>query len=117
MKTIINETYFANIDEDAINFYNTHGWVVIENGIVGDLLNDSLESWEQHRLQCAKEMGISFDKYKMEISQWRDLWTLGGTFREILDSEVSVRAIAQRGMDWSGVRLLHDHIIAKPSGS
>ena len=42
MKTIINETYFANIDEDAINFYNTHGWVVIENGIVGDLLNDSL---------------------------------------------------------------------------
>ena len=117
MKTIINDTYFEKINRDAIDFYNAHGWVVIENGIQGDLLDDSLESWERHRQQCAKEMEISFEKYKQEISQWRDLWTLGGIFREILDSSESVRAIAQKGMDWIGIRLLHDHIIAKPAGS
>ena len=117
MKTIINDTFFDNIDINAIEFYNKHGWVVIKNGITGKLLDDALESWQQHRINCANEMSISLELYKKEISQWRDLWTQGGIFQEILDSETSVRAIAQKGMDWKGVRLLHDHIIAKPSGS
>jgi len=117
MKTVINDTFFDNIDINAIEFYNKHGWVVIKNGITGKLLDDALKSWQQHRINCANEMSISLDLYKKEISQWRDLWTHGGIFQEILDSETSVRAIAQKGMDWKGVRLLHDHIIAKPSGS
>ena len=117
MKTIVNDTFFDNIDINAIEFFNKHGWVVIKNGITGKLLDDGLESWQQHRINCANEMSISLDLYKKEISQWRDLWTHGGIFQEILDSETSVRAIAQKGMDWKGVRLLHDHIIAKPSGS
>ena len=117
MKTIVNETFFDNIDINAIEFFNKHGWVVIKNGITGKLLDEGLESWQQHRINCANEMSISLDLYKKEISQWRDLWTHGGIFQEILDSETSVRAIAQKGMDWKGVRLLHDHIIAKPSGS
>lgn len=117
MKTIVNDTFFDNIDINAIEFFNKHGWVVIKNGISGKLLDDGLESWQQHRINYANEMSISLDLYKKEISQWRDLWTHGGIFQEILDSETSVRAIAQKGMDWKGVRLLHDHIIAKPSGS
>lgn len=117
MKTVINDTFFDNIDINAIEFYNKHGWVVIKNGITGKLLDDALKSWQQHRINCANEMSISLELYKKEISQWRDLWTHGGIFQEILDSEASVRAIAQKGMDWKGVRLLHDHIIAKPSGS
>jgi hypothetical protein len=56
------------------------------------------------------------DAYRKEISQWRDLWTQGGAFMNLLDNHEQVRGVAQEGMDWSGVRLLHDHIIAKPAG-
>ena len=45
-----------------------------------------------------------------------DLWTHGGAFLNLLDNHEQVRGVAQEGMDWSGVRLLHDHIIAKPAG-
>jgi len=117
MKTVINDTFFENVDVNAIQFYNKHGWVVIKNGITGKLLDRALESWKQHRMKCADEMSVSLEKYCKEISQWRDLWTHGDIFQEILDSETSVRAIAQKAMDWKGVKLLHDHIIAKPSGS
>nr|ADD93012.1 hypothetical protein [uncultured archaeon MedDCM-OCT-S04-C163] len=64
MKTIINDTFFDNIDINAIEFYNKHGWVVIKNGITGKLLDDALESWQQHRINCANEMSISLELYK-----------------------------------------------------
>lgn len=117
MNTEINKVSFPKISPQAVDFFNLHGWVVLENMIEREVWEEAHLAWKNHRKQCALEMGIPLENYRKEISQWRDLWTYGGVFRKILDSETSVRAIAQEGMDWTGIRLLHDHIIAKPSGT
>jgi ectoine hydroxylase-related dioxygenase (phytanoyl-CoA dioxygenase family) len=117
MKTEINKVSFPKISPQAVDFFNLHGWVVLENSIDREVWEEAHLAWENQRKQCALEMDIPLESYRKEISQWRDLWTQGGIFRKILDSETSVRAMAQEGMDWTGIRLLHDHIIAKPSGT
>ena len=116
MKTRENTTTFESMNEKATEFYNRHGWVVINQRLDKLTVDEARSSWVELRERCAQEMGVSMDAYRKEISQWRDLWTHGGAFLNLLDNHEQVRGVAQDGMDWSGVRLLHDHIIAKPAG-
>ena len=116
MKTRENTTTFESMNEKATEFYNRHGWVVINQRLDKLTVDEARTSWVELRERCALEMGVSMDAYRKEISQWRDLWTHGGAFLNLLDNHEQVRGVAQDGMDWSGVRLLHDHIIAKPAG-
>lgn len=116
MKTRENTTKFESMNGEATEFFNRHGWVVINQRLNEMTLDEARSSWIELRERCAQEMGVSIDAYRKEISQWRDLWTHGGAFLNLLDNQEQVRGVAQEGMDWSGVRLLHDHIIAKPAG-
>ena len=115
MKTRENTTTFESMNEKATEFYNRHGWVVINQRLDKLTVDEARSSWVELRA-LRQEMGVSMDAYRKEISQWRDLWTHGGAFLNLLDNHEQVRGVAQDGMDWSGVRLLHDHIIAKPAG-
>ena len=113
MQTRINETVFSFDDTDWVTFYNEHGWVVVENFLHDSLRNDSLTQWNELKNDCAIEMGMSLDEYQLEVSQWRDLWTNGGTFHQLIFEPI-FHSLAQIGMGWNGSRLLHDHIICKP---
>ena len=116
MNTRENPTTFEHMNEEATEFFNRHGWVVINQRLNETTVNEARSSWVELRKRCAQEMDVNMDDYRKEISQWRDLWTQGGTFFDLLDRHDQVRGVAQEGMDWLGVRLLHDHIIAKPAG-
>ena len=113
METIVNGNYFTEEDRTWIDFYNEHGWVVIKDILNPDIIESTLSDWENLKKECAEEMGIPVSEYKLEISQWRDLWTNGGTFKELIFSPY-LHTIAQKGMGWNGSRLLHDHLICKP---
>ena len=113
MKTIVNEkTHDAN-DEDYIHHYNEHGWVVLNEVLSSETLDKTTTSWNQMKMGFAEEMGLDLNDYEKEVSQWRDLWMLGGVFRDLIYGG-DIHTIASGGMGWNGSRLLHDHIIAKP---
>ena len=116
MKTIENKTTFREMNTEAIDFFNRHGWVVIHQRLDQQTIDSTHDAWSGLRQQYAGELGVELEVYRKEISQWRDLWTQGGVLFDLLDDQNNVRGIAQDGMGWEGVRLLHDHIIAKPSG-
>ena len=113
MDVIVNDRFFQSDDRGWIDFYNKHGWVVIKNNLNSQIIKKTILDWEDLKKDCAKEMGIPVNEYELEISQWRDLWTNGGTFKELIFSPY-LHSIAQDGMGWNGSRLLHDHLICKP---
>lgn len=113
MDVIVNERFFQSDDRGWIEFYNKHGWVVIKNNLNSQIIKSTILDWENLKKDCAKEMGIPVNEYELEISQWRDLWTNEGTFKELIFSPY-LHSIAQDGMGWNGSRLLHDHLICKP---
>tara|TARA_X000000368_G_scaffold87755_1_gene66743 strand:+ start:817 stop:1956 length:1140 start_codon:yes stop_codon:yes gene_type:complete len=113
MDVIVNDRFFQSDDRGWIDFYNKHGWVVIKNNLNSQIIKSTIIDWENLKKDCAKEMGIPVNEYELEISQWRDLWTNGGTFKELIFSPY-LHSIAQDGMGWNGSRLLHDHLICKP---
>ena len=113
MDVIVNDRLFQSDNRGWIDFYNKHGWVVIKNNLNSQIIKKTILDWEDLKKDCAKEMGIPVNEYELEISQWRDLWTNGGTFKELIFSPY-LHSIAQDGMGWNGSRLLHDHLICKP---
>ena len=113
MKIVENETSFKAKEHSWINFYNKHGWVVIDGALSPEILESTLSEWESLKSRCAEDMGLLIEEYRLEISQWRDLWTNDGTFKELIFGP-HLHKLAQDGMGWNGSRLLHDHIICKP---
>jgi len=113
MKTIVNDVSFSIDNNSWIEFYNLHGWVVIDDSLSYDILQDALSQWLDLKVKFASEMGLSLEEYQLEVSQWRDLWTNDGAFKKLIFSSF-LHPIAQTGMGWKGSRLLHDHIICKP---
>ena len=89
------------MNEEATEFFNRHGWVVINQRLDKMTVNEARTSWIELRERCAQEMGVAMDTYRKEISQWRDLWTHGFAFLNLLDYHEQVRGVAQEGMDWS----------------
>ena len=97
MDVIVNERFFQSDDRGWIEFYNKHGWVVIKNNLNSQIIKSTILDWENLKKDCAKEMGIPVNEYELEISQWRDLWTNEGTFKELIFSPY-LHSIAQDGM-------------------
>ncbi len=114
MKKMINEKSFTMNDKKFIEFYNEHGWVVLENVMEESQLDLILGQWNEMKLRYSSEMKLSIEDYENEVSQWRDLWLNGGAFENLIFGENCLHKISMNGMSWKGVRLLHDHIIAKP---
>ena len=113
METIVNDINFKLEDKSWIEFYNTHGWVVVQDSISEQIVEAAKSQWVELKSACADEMNLQLDEYEKEVSQWRDLWTNGATFEKLIFDPL-LHSIAQEGMGWNGSRLLHDHIICKP---
>ena len=113
MNTIVNDVSFGIENDTWVDFYNQHGWVVIKKSLGEDILKETLSQWNQLKSKFASEMDLSLEEYRLEVSQWRDLWINGGSFRELIFNPI-LHSTAQTGMGWNGSRLLHDHIICKP---
>ena len=116
MKTIINQTAFEKGDSRITDFYNEHGWVVIEGVLNPDDQVAVLHQWNTMKQRFASEMQLSLEDYESEVSQWRDLWLQQGPFHDLIHQPDSLHNVAMDGMGWQGIRLLHDHLIAKPRG-
>ncbi|SMM98513.1 SnoK-like protein [uncultured Candidatus Thioglobus sp.] len=114
MKTIINKFEFEYSNKDFVDFFNEHGWVVVKN-ILSKAEIESLQvEYKEMKSEYADNLGVEIKKYESEITQWRNLWKRGGTFREIIFKDSGIHNIAKKSMKWQGVKLLHDHIITKP---
>jgi len=113
MKTIVNKKAYSIDDHSWVDFYNRHGWVVIKQAITDDIVENTLSEWFSLKAKYASEMGLNKEEYRLEVSQWRDLWTNGGVFKKLI-FDPYLHNLAQTGMGWDGSRLLHDHIICKP---
>jgi|TARA_B100001741_G_C16537783_1_gene592811 phytanoyl-CoA hydroxylase len=113
MQTVVNSTTFQPNDETFVDFYNQHGWVVIDGVLPPDMVSETTNAWSEMKTEFAIEMGMSLQEYQLEVSQWRDLWRRGGVFRELIFGG-HINSLVTEAMGWNGTRLLHDHLIAKP---
>lgn len=116
MQTKTNELVFEQSDRRAVKHFSEHGWVVLDNAIPKGVLVKVKAQWQKIKGKYADEMGLPIKDYDSEISQWRDLWLHGGSFKHLIYGKDTIHPRVMNVMGWSGVRLLHDHIIAKPSG-
>ncbi len=116
MQTIVNELVFSINDKEAIEHFNQHGWVVLEKAIPEFVLENVKSQWLEMKSKYADEMNVSLHDYQSEVSQWRDLWLQGGSFEQMIHGTNLIHERVMEIMGWDGVRLLHDHIVAKPSG-
>ena len=105
---------FESFDPQAVEFYETHGYVVLAPQLSPDeraALRRALDAlWARY----AAEQALSLDAYFENISQWRDLWRHDETFRAALEAP-QLWSTAARFMGRAGARLLHDHVIVKPA--
>ena len=114
MKTLINDRKFKSSDKKFINFFNEHGWVVLENALTNKDANAIQSQYKEMKIEYAMKANIPLANYELQITQWRDLWLRNGAFRKCIFNEVGIHGLVQRAMGWVGVKLLHDHIITKP---
>lgn len=114
MKQSVNEIKFSKNDPSYIEFFNAHGWVVLQDNLSTSLVENGLEQWDSLKRKYASEMELSLQDYENEVSQWRNLWdSETGVFHELIFSPV-LHEGCWESMGWKGARLLHDHIICKP---
>ena len=112
MKQEINSTKFDKNDPNFIEFFEEHGWVVLNGNLSSESI-EGLNQWANLKKRYADEMGLSLVEYENEVSQWRNLWhTEKGYFRDLIFKPV-LHECAWKSMNWER-RLLHDHIICKP---
>lgn len=120
MKTVINTHKFNYLDERFIDFFNNHGWVVISNVLNKNKVNKIHSQYENMKNEeikdIKKEGNININIYSKVITQWRDLWfTEGGALKDCIFDDKGIHGLAQKAMKWTGIKLLHDHIVVKPS--
>ena len=115
MKTIVNKISFKGINDSSIEFFWKHGWVVIEDFISCDMIENVLSQWITLKNNFSNEMGLSITQYENEVSQWRDLWLHGGAFNDMITRTEFIHSSVMNLMGWQGVRLLHDHLVTKPN--
>lgn len=114
MKTVINEYVFDFKDNQFIDFFNKHGWVVVNNIFPKNKINSLHTQYEAMKNEYANESRINITDYENEITQWRNLWLRGDMFKEAIFDKNGIHSVVQKSMQWSGIKLFHDHIITKP---
>ena len=77
MNTRENTTTFEQMNEDTIQFYNRHGWVVIDQRLDEMTVNNARSSWITLRERCAQEMGVSMVSYRKSKPVARSLGAEG----------------------------------------
>lgn len=109
----INATSFPGMTGEAMDFYEEHGFVVLDSCLPNADIQGLQSGFARLVADYSAEMGMSLQEYLTKINQWRDLWEQSGQFRDVLYSG-AVHGLARRFMGQSQVQLLHDHIISKP---
>ena len=113
MKTRINTKVFKHNDDKFIDFFNIHGWVIIEDFIPLETISLIKSKFESLKKEKAHELNIDINDYEEEITQWRDLWQQDKVFEDMIFDDHGVHSLARKSMKWSGIKLLHDHLLNK----
>lgn len=93
--------------------YAEQGWVLVGPVIDAAQVRRLQEAFDQ-RMRCfADEIDVPVEEYLQVVSQWTNLWEHDAVFRDQLHDR-RLAAIACQLIGCEQVRVLHDHLIAKP---
>lgn len=110
----VNATRFAANDAAAVDFFRDHGYVVLRD-VLNEAELDRVDlAWDTVVAEGAAASAIDPDTFAQRYPQNRDLWRKNADFRKLL-FETRQAEVAQQLLGTSGVRLFHDHAIAKPA--
>jgi hypothetical protein len=114
MSKSVNEARFERDDPEALTFFKSRGFVVLR-GVLGESDRADVErAWDEIVAEGAHTIGMSPGEFASRYPQNRDLWQRHPGFRKLL-FETGQGPLASRFLGTSGVRLFHDHAIAKPA--
>eukprot|EP00966_Prymnesium_polylepis_P087356 2021679-Prymnesium_polylepis.1 len=132
--TAVNAQVFEAHDMELFDFYKEHGFVVIRGLISDQQVEEALSCHEVSLRRLFERVNarvggdqVTFDEFRSGVSQFRDLFLSDApenVFRALTCEEgpTSMSTIAQCAMaalepdgEWTGMKLLHDHIIVKPA--
>jgi phytanoyl-CoA hydroxylase len=101
------------ITDIEIKFYKENGYLIIQNFLTEEKVDELDRNYDNLRKDLAKQASIDYSDYQQEISQIRDIWKYDKTYRDlILENEIAEAAPLL--FEDKSCRLLHDHIINKP---
>jgi len=109
----VNDVSFSEFCDDALKFYNNHGFVVLHSIFSESEMREKESALFSVRLRYSKEMNLSISEYDDRICQWRDLWATEIEFNSFLRDE-RIITNAKKFMEQDSIQLLHDHVIRKP---
>ena len=109
----VNSIRFSADDAAALAFFRRHGYVVLRDVLHDADLKRVDHAWDAVVADGAAANALDADTFVQRYPQNRDLWRKHADFRTLL-FETRQAEMAQRLLGTSGVRLFHDHAIAKP---
>ena len=110
---LVNKKSFKSLDNDALSFFETNGFAVVEGVYSQTTLDRSTEELDRLRGRYAEELEMTIDDYDKRICQWRDLWMQNTHFNEFLRMNKMIET-AKFFLRQHSIQLLHDHVIRKP---
>lgn len=109
----IHSIRFDANDAGALDFFREHGYVVLRDVLDASDVDRIDLAWNDVVADGARASAMDADTFVQRYPQNRDLWRKSAEFRRLL-LETRQAAVAQRFLGTTGVRLFHDHAIAKP---
>jgi acyl transferase domain-containing protein/nucleoside-diphosphate-sugar epimerase/NADPH:quinone reductase-like Zn-dependent oxidoreductase/GTP cyclohydrolase II/arylamine N-acetyltransferase/ectoine hydroxylase-related dioxygenase (phytanoyl-CoA dioxygenase family) len=142
VETKINEVKFNANDPAMFDFLKQNGYVVVRGLVSSEQINKAKKGYEfiqrnlfediSHRIndvETEDSLCVNSTDCTKSISQVRDLFLREenecSVFRELVDGDCTPNIVlaAQNAMNaldpegqWTGIKLLHDHVITKPTG-
>tara|TARA_Y100001954_G_C15823681_1_gene611227 strand:+ start:3899 stop:5080 length:1182 start_codon:yes stop_codon:yes gene_type:complete len=110
---LVNKKSFKSLDDDALSFFESNGFVVLEGVYSDETLDTSIEELDRLRGMFAEDLEITIDDYDKRICQWRDLWMRSTHFNKFLRVDKMIEA-AKFFLRENSIQMLHDHVIRKP---
>lgn len=114
MRGRVEDRRFDWQDPAARDFYDDHGFVIVRGALSDEERARVTPAWDDVVAEAADAAEMPPAAFVERFPQNRDLWAKSDAFRDLLFSTHQA-AVAQRFMGTSGVRLFHDHAIAKPA--
>lgn len=112
----VEERRFHWEDPAGMAHYAEHGYAIL-SGVLDDGERREVRSgWGEVVGDAAAICGVPAERFVERFPQNRDLWRKNGRFHRLL-FESRQAEVARRYLGVSGVRLFHDHAIAKPAVS
>ena len=102
-------------DPIALTFYREHGFVIVHGVIEPSERAQITPAWDAVVAAAAQAAELEPEAFVQRFPQNRDLWSKSEAFRSLLFDTPQAR-VASHFLETSGVRLFHDHAIAKPAG-